>query len=139
VFDLRNVSAELFDQPVGPGLERWAPLLPPLVPGPTYGEGGTPLVQARALDDWIGRTGIFVKDESRNPTWSHKDRLNLCTVSGVVGVGAPGVAVASSGNQQPASHGGRRVGSRFESLPSSSPRFGVPFGVREWGDYRAIM
>src|SRR5947207_987716 len=40
----------------------------------------------------------FVKDEGRNPTWSHKDRLNLCTVSAAVGTRAPGIAVASSGN-----------------------------------------
>ncbi|MEU6107552.1 pyridoxal-phosphate dependent enzyme [Streptomyces albidoflavus] len=41
---------------------------------------------------------MFVKDESRNPKWSHKDRLNRCTVSAALGCGAPGVVVASSGN-----------------------------------------
>lgn len=41
---------------------------------------------------------MYVKDEARNPTWSHKDRLNRCTTSAAVGVGAPGIAVASSGN-----------------------------------------
>ncbi|MGW2014757.1 threonine synthase [Streptomyces sp. NPDC001927] len=71
------------------GLDRWAPLLPPLV-APGLGEGGTPLVE-------IG-DGVYVKDESRNPTWSHKDRLNRCTVSAAVAIGAPGVVVASSGN-----------------------------------------
>ncbi|HET6633790.1 MAG TPA: pyridoxal-phosphate dependent enzyme [Streptomyces sp.] len=71
------------------GHERWAPLLPPLA-APGLGEGGTPLVE-------LG-PGLFVKDESRNPTWSHKDRLNRCTVSAAVGAGAPGVVVASSGN-----------------------------------------
>ncbi|MEV4922265.1 threonine synthase [Streptomyces roseoverticillatus] len=71
------------------GLDRWAPLLPPLgTPG--LGEGHTPLVP---LAD-----GVYVKDESRNPTWSHKDRLNRCTVAAAAGVGAPGVVVASSGN-----------------------------------------
>ncbi|GGO85389.1 hypothetical protein GCM10012280_19050 [Wenjunlia tyrosinilytica] len=71
------------------GLDRWAPLLPPLA-APGLGEGGTPLMELEP--------GVFVKDESRNPTWSHKDRLNRCTVSAAVGVGAPGVVVASSGN-----------------------------------------
>ncbi|MFD9691094.1 pyridoxal-phosphate dependent enzyme [Kitasatospora sp. NPDC001309] len=71
------------------GLERWAPLLPPLL-APGLGEGATPLVE-------LG-PGVYVKDESRNPTWSHKDRLNRCTTSAAVGVGAPGIAVASSGN-----------------------------------------
>ncbi|MFI2609472.1 pyridoxal-phosphate dependent enzyme [Kitasatospora sp. NPDC018619] len=71
------------------GLERWAPLLPPLL-APGLGEGATPLVE-------IG-PGVYVKDEARNPTWSHKDRLNRCTTSAAVGVGAPGLVVASSGN-----------------------------------------
>ncbi|MCX4486397.1 pyridoxal-phosphate dependent enzyme [Streptomyces anulatus] len=73
----------------GGGLDRWAPLLPPLaVPG--LGEGGTPLIEVE--------TGVFIKDESRNPTWSHKDRMNRCTVSAAVAAGAPGIVVASSGN-----------------------------------------
>ncbi|MGA4841844.1 threonine synthase [Streptomyces sp. G45] len=71
------------------GHERWAALLPPLH-APGLAEGGTPLVP---LED-----GVWVKDESRNPTWSHKDRLNRITVSAAVGVGAEGVVVASSGN-----------------------------------------
>jgi threonine synthase len=75
--------------PPGRGIGRWAPLLPPLR-APGLGEGGTPLF---GLGD-----GVFLKDESRNPTWSHKDRLNRCTVSAALGAGAPGVIVASSGN-----------------------------------------
>ncbi|MGP3975637.1 threonine synthase [Streptomyces sp. 8N114] len=75
--------------PRGSGLDRWAPLLPPLA-APGLGEGGTPLVE-------IG-DGVYIKDESRNPTWSHKDRLNRCAVSAASALGAPGVVVASSGN-----------------------------------------
>ncbi|MGW3039700.1 threonine synthase [Kitasatospora sp. NPDC001159] len=71
------------------GLERWSPLLPPLL-APGLGEGATPLVEIQP--------GVYLKDESRNPTWSHKDRLNRCTTSAAVAVGAPGIAVASSGN-----------------------------------------
>ncbi|WP_241827534.1 threonine synthase [Actinopolymorpha singaporensis] len=71
------------------GLDRWAPLLPPLdVPG--LGEGGTPLVELEP--------GVWMKDESRNPTWSHKDRYNRVAVSAAARLGAPGVVVASSGN-----------------------------------------
>lgn len=83
-----RVPAGLFDQPPGPDIARWAPLLPPLS-APTLGEGGTPLLEA---------CGVLVKDESRNPTWSHKDRLNRVTVSAALAEGAPGVVVASSGN-----------------------------------------
>ncbi|WP_245774721.1 pyridoxal-phosphate dependent enzyme [Nonomuraea wenchangensis] len=87
-YDYDRVDRRLFDQEPGPDLARWAPLLPPLA-APTLGEGGTPLLELE---------GVFVKDESRNPTWSHKDRLNRVTVSAAVAAGAPGVVVASSGN-----------------------------------------
>lgn len=85
-----RVEPELFERAGRRrGLERWAPLLPPLL-APGLGEGDTPLI------DFGG--GVYVKDESRNPTWSHKDRINRCTVSAAVAVGAPGVVVSSSGN-----------------------------------------
>ncbi|MBW5422291.1 pyridoxal-phosphate dependent enzyme [Streptomyces sp. BG9H] len=86
-----KVPAGLFTTAPGQprGHERWAPLLPPLH-APGLGEGGTPLV---SLDE-----GVWIKDESRNPTWSHKDRINRVTVSAAVGAGAEGIVVASSGN-----------------------------------------
>ncbi|MBE1589645.1 pyridoxal-phosphate dependent enzyme [Nonomuraea angiospora] len=87
-YDYARVDPRLFEQEPGTDLARWSPLLPPLE-APTLGEGGTPLVEF---------DGIYVKDESRNPTWSHKDRLNRVTVSAAVASGAPGVVVASSGN-----------------------------------------
>ncbi|OAH09990.1 threonine synthase [Streptomyces jeddahensis] len=85
------LDTDLFTSPtpLRAGLDRWAPLLPPLA-APGLGEGGTPLIE---LAD-----GVYVKDESRNPTWSHKDRLNRVAVSAAVGAGAPGIVVASSGN-----------------------------------------
>jgi threonine synthase len=99
VFDYARVDRALFDQPPLPGLERWAPLLPPLAPGVAMQDGGTPLVDVPTVAAWAGFDGeLYIKDESRNPTWSHKDRLNLCTVSAAVLSGAPGVIVASSGN-----------------------------------------
>jgi len=98
-FRYERVDPRLFDQPPLPGLDRWAPLLPPLMPGLSLGEGGTALVESPRLAQWANlKTQLYVKDESANPTWSHKDRLNLCTVSAAVASGAPGVAVASSGN-----------------------------------------
>ncbi|MGY3334544.1 threonine synthase [Streptomyces filamentosus] len=88
-YDYDAVPADLFARPAAHGLERWAPLLPPLA-APGLGEGNTPLV---ALAD-----GVWVKDESRNPTWSHKDRLNRVAVSAAVASGARGIVVSSSGN-----------------------------------------
>ncbi|MGH7247150.1 MAG: threonine synthase, partial [Pseudomonadota bacterium] len=113
-FDYAKISKDIFRQPPLPGLERWAPLLPPLVAELSLGEGGTALVASRRMARWIGLQGpIWLKDESRNPTWSHKDRLNYCIVSTAMANGARGIAVASTGN-----HGGsaaayaRRAGLR---------------------------
>ncbi len=81
------------------GLETWQPLMPPLVAETNLGEGNTPLLESPRLAATAGFSGqLFIKDEGRNPTWSHKDRLNRCTVSAARLSGAPGVIVASSGN-----------------------------------------
>jgi threonine synthase len=98
-YDYHNTPPDFFRRDPYPGLWRWGELLPPLAPGLSMGEGGTPLVAAPRLSDWAGFEGeVYIKDESRNPTGSHKDRLNLCTVSAAVHEGAPGITVASSGN-----------------------------------------
>ncbi len=98
-YDYGRLPSDFFDRDPTHGIRRWAELLPPLAPGLSMGEGGTPLVAAPRLAAWAGFDGeLYVKDESRNPTGSHKDRLNLCTVSAAVLSGAPGVTVASSGN-----------------------------------------
>lgn len=98
-YDYSGLDTSIFEQEPLPGLDRWEPLLPPLLDGLSMGEGGTPLVATPDLADWAGFDGeVFVKDESQNPTWSHKDRLNLCTVSAAVLSDAPGIVVASSGN-----------------------------------------
>lgn len=98
-YDSTDCDPELFQQAPLPGLNRWSRLLPPLLEGLSMGEGGTPLIAMPKLADWAGFDGdVLIKDESQNPTWSHKDRLNLCTVSAAVHSGAPGIVVASSGN-----------------------------------------
>jgi len=72
-YDYGRVSAKLFDRPPLSGLHRWAALLPPLVPHLSLGEGGTALIESRRIADWIGiKNPIWLKDESRNPTWSHR-------------------------------------------------------------------
>lgn len=98
-YDYARVAPELFDELPLPGLARWAPLLPPLAPHLSLGEGGTPLIPSARLAEWAGLDRpLLLKDESQNPTWSHKDRLSYCVVSAALACGAPGIAVASSGN-----------------------------------------
>lgn len=63
----------------------------------TLGEGGTPLVPARALS---ARTGgdVWVKVEGMNPTGSFKDRGMTVALSRAIDHGAKAVICASTGN-----------------------------------------
>jgi threonine synthase len=115
VYNYADVDISIFGQVVsGRGIDQWSSLLPPLVAGMGLGEGNTALVETPRLGAWANLEGrVFVKDESRNPTWSHKDRLNRCTISAARLSGASGVVVASSGN-----HGA--------SAAAYSARLGLP-------------
>lgn len=65
----------------------------------TLGEGETPLreVSPELLSpDFRGR--LFVKDETRNPSGSFKDRLVAAALSRALELGARGIVSASSGN-----------------------------------------
>jgi threonine synthase len=81
-------------------LERYRDLLPvtddtPLV---TLGEGGTPLVRSRVLEDELGIGALYFKLESTNPTGSFKDRGMVLAVAKAVETGADAVICASTGN-----------------------------------------
>lgn len=64
----------------------------------SLGEGQTPLIQLNNSLKSTGHSRLYVKNESQNPTWSHKDRLAAAGVSKALELGAAGVAVASTGN-----------------------------------------
>ena len=82
-----------------PGLWRYEELLPvDRADAVTLGEGGTPLVPAPRLARRLGLRELWIKDESRNPTWSFKDRGAAMSVSVAQAEGRPGVIVSSTGN-----------------------------------------
>ncbi len=60
----------------------------------SLGEGATPLIAA----DGVVPCRLLIKDESRNPTWSFKDRLASVAVSWARHIGAKVVATSSTGN-----------------------------------------
>ncbi|MDR1427779.1 MAG: pyridoxal-phosphate dependent enzyme [Bifidobacteriaceae bacterium] len=64
----------------------------------TLGEGGTPLLAVPRLGAAIGVPRLYVKDESRNPTGSFKDRLGAAAVSAARQLGRQAVVGSSSGN-----------------------------------------
>lgn len=64
----------------------------------TLGEGGTPLLEAKHLASELGMKHLWLKDETRNPTSSFKDRPMSVGVSKAVEFGGKVVVTASSGN-----------------------------------------
>ncbi len=80
-----------------PGLWKWRPLLPAIRPEAVTSlyEGSTPLVPLR-LDS--GSTRVWVKNETMNPTWAHKDRPNTVTISMARHFGYRNVVAISTGN-----------------------------------------
>ena len=102
-YDLEAVRASLADGQLaeqGEGIWRFRRLLPlaPGAPEISLGEGRTPLVAAPTLATELGAGAIWVKDESRNPTWSFKDRNAAVAVSMAASFGASVVVASSSGN-----------------------------------------
>jgi threonine synthase len=95
----RRTAGALRD-PTLPGLWAWFDLLPivdrrAIV---SLGEGNTPLVSATRLAPLLGLEKLLLKDETRNPTGSFKDRMLSVGVSHAVELQKDAVAVQSSGN-----------------------------------------
>jgi threonine synthase len=88
------------DLPATPrGLWRYRAVLPVGAEhAVSLGEGGTPLVPLERLGRRLGLRRLLAKDESRNPTWSYKDRLCAVAVSHAVATGARVLTISSTGN-----------------------------------------
>lgn len=96
-YDYDAVDPATFEPPTPSAMDGWQATLPP-VSAPPLGAGDTPLVAVPEIADWAGTDTLYLKNESANPTWSHKDRLNRLTVSGAVDTDARGIVAASTGN-----------------------------------------
>lgn len=77
---------------------RYRPVMPKVVKAVSLGEGGTPLWKAERLGEKIGLKNLVLKDETRNPTSSFKDRSASLIVSDAVGKGFDSVVCATNGN-----------------------------------------
>lgn len=88
-------SARAATSPRPRSMWRWEAFLPaPAADAVTLGEGDTPLLPAPDL----GLGDVWIKDESRNPTWSFKDRLASSALTMARRFGARMIASSSSGN-----------------------------------------
>jgi len=85
-----------------PSLWRYLPLLPVSDPGgsgtPLHMAGWTPVFSPQVLAKRLGLRYLWVKDESRNPTASFKDRASSVVVGRAREIHAEIVVTASTGN-----------------------------------------
>jgi threonine synthase len=83
-------------------LWRYLPLLPVHDPGgtgtPIHVVGATPIFSPPSLASELGLQRVWLKDESRNPTASFKDRASAIVVARARQIGAEVVVTASTGN-----------------------------------------
>jgi threonine synthase len=77
---------------------RYQRLLPEVKNQATMHEGGTPLYRAERLARQMGLTHLYLKDETRNPTNSFRDRGAALMVSNILDLNHTVVACASNGN-----------------------------------------
>ena len=83
-----------------PGIFEWRRVLPvpPTAKVVSLGEGRTPLLRLERTGARYGMSALYVKDETRNPTWSYKDRLAAVAITKALADGADTVVVATTGN-----------------------------------------
>jgi threonine synthase len=83
-------------------LWRYLPLLPVPDPGgestPLRSAGWTPVYRLGRLAKTLGLEHLWLKDESRNPTASFKDRASAVVVARAREIGAETIVTASTGN-----------------------------------------
>ena len=94
----RNTSREKIAS--GPlSLWRYADLLPVTCnPSVDLGAGFTPLVRADRLAAEVGLGEVWIKNDTRNPTNSFKDRVVAVAVAKALDFGLKTIACASTGN-----------------------------------------
>ena len=79
------------------GMQRYAGFLPYL-DFPDLGQGEAPLIDEPGLANRFGVDHIWLKNESHNPTGSHKDRMSPLVIARAASLGRGKVVAASSGN-----------------------------------------
>ena len=95
-FDARELRFEIENGPRS--LWRYAPLLPVAEPKTHYAVGWTPLLHAPRLGARLGIERLYLKDDTRNPTLSFKDRPVAVALARALELGLETIACASTGN-----------------------------------------
>jgi threonine synthase len=103
VYDMDSVANSLTKNVFGKGssiIERYGLLLPVKGTKPTVSleEGNTPLLTGKRIADAIGVKNLYLKDETRNPSGTFKDRAICVGINVARETGATNVSIGSSGN-----------------------------------------
>ena len=125
---------------------RYAPFYPYLKPNPLYslGEGRTNLLRSVHTAEKLGLEALLLKNETRNPTWTFKDRGTACSVQNARALGYRRFGTLSSGNMgaSVAAYGSRAGMDTFIMLKDNVPREKIDaltiYGARAfqvYGDY----
>ncbi len=120
------------------GMFRYQPLLPVREPDPSFPllVGGTPLYQASRLGGLAGLRKLYLKDDSRNPSASLKDRASAVVVRRALDIGAKVISAASTGNAGSslaciaAAHGLQSVIFVPQNAPPAKLAQSLAFGAR---------
>ena len=105
-------------------LWRYSELLPIIGPARiSLHEGGTPLHQSKRLGEKLGLEHLYLKDETRNPTGSFKDRGSSVGVSKAVELKAEAVGCVSTGNMAAsmAAYAAKAGLRNFVLIPTGTP------------------
>lgn len=92
----------------------------------TLGEGATPLTKVLAAEK-EGFGNVWCKNESQNPTWSHKDRLNSILATTAKRMGRKNITCSSTGNHglSAAAYAARSGGRSIILFPPETPKLMV--------------
>ena len=94
--DLTKGGEAKFSGPIG--FWRYKQMLPPVQHTVSLGEGGTPLHKAERLAKTIGLKELYLKDETRNPTNSYRDRAAALLTSNAIDQDFDTLICATNGN-----------------------------------------
>lgn len=97
-----NIRQDVILESREPSIWRYAPLLAAPDPGfqntPLHQVGWTPVYQPESLRNLLGMRELWIKDESRNPSASFKDRASALVVARAIEADIQTIIAASTGN-----------------------------------------
>jgi len=95
-YDYSNING--FREPDGHVWSKYLPLLPISKYRIHLNEKKTPLIKAERYGKTVGISNLWIKDESKNPTGSFKDRESIVAINMALELGINDLLTVSSGN-----------------------------------------